>query len=340
MPLGHQLTPVAKVEATCTAPGAEAYWKCTRDGCGKLFSDADGKNETSLEALTIPALGHDWATELTKGDDSHYYACSRCDERKDEAAHTGGTATCTEKAVCEICGQEYGAPLDHDWATAWTQGDTTHYYACSRCTERKDEAPHSYSWTYVDDNTCKGECTCGATTTEAHYDRWASFCDYQPHCEKCDHDYGPKNEHSMYYVDKGESGHKPYCYNCDTYFFVESHSGGEATCTSKAKCEKCGAEYGGYGEHTGGKATCTEKAKCTVCGQPYGDVDPNNHDLIHHEQNGLLYPCDDKESFLKCFRTLREDGGMRAAFGRQVMDDIEVCSLEVVEPQILDLYRI
>lgn len=210
--------------------------------------------------------------------------CEKCKAEYGEyAAHKGGTATCTEKAVCEICGQEYGAPLDHDWATVWTQGDTTHYYACSRCTERKDEAPHSYSWTYVDDNTCKGECTCGATTTEAHYDRWASFCDYQPHCEKCGHDYGSRNEHSMYYVDKGESGHKPSCYNCDTYFFLEAHSGGTATCTALAKCDKCGAEYGGYGEHTGGKATCTEKAKCTVCGQPYGDVDPNNHDLIHHE---------------------------------------------------------
>ena len=210
--------------------------------------------------------------------------CEKCKAEYGEyAAHKGGTATCTEKAVCEICGQEYGDPLDHDWATAWTQGDTTHYYACSRCTERKDEAPHSYSWTYVDDNTCKGECTCGATTTEAHYDRWASFCDYQPHCEKCGHDYGSRNEHSMYYVDKGESGHKPSCYNCDTYFFLEAHSGGTATCTALAKCDKCGAEYGGYGEHTGGKATCTEKAKCTVCGQPYGDVDPNNHDLINHE---------------------------------------------------------
>ena len=65
-----------------------------------------------------------------------------------------------------------------------------------------------------------------------------------------------------------------------------------------------------------------------------------NHDLIHHEQNGLLYPCDDKDVFLKCFRILREDGGIRAAFSRQVQDDIKVCSLEVIEPQILDLYRI
>ena len=65
-----------------------------------------------------------------------------------------------------------------------------------------------------------------------------------------------------------------------------------------------------------------------------------NHDLIHHEANGMLYPADDKEAFMKCFRTLRSDGGMRAAFARQVQEDIKVCSLEVIEPQILDLYRL
>ena len=384
---------------------SQHYFGCDNINCihvsypNFFYEDHYGGGATCTEKAVCEICGqeygapldHDWATAWTQGDTTHYYACSRCDAKKDEAAHSygswtkvddethegtcvcgaettvehvwngshwcgyprkckdcgeyygevldheywyeyktdeqhkincyhcdglfgredhsggtatciakavcekckaeygeyaahkGGTATCTEKAVCEICGQEYGDPLDHDWATAWTQGDTTHYYACSRCTERKDEAPHSYSWTYVDDNTCKGECTCGATTMEAHYDRWASTCGRQPHCEKCDHDYGSIPEHEMWYEDRGENGHRPYCYHCDTYFFLEPHSGGTATCTALAKCDKCGAEYGGYGEHTGGKATCTEKAKCTVCGQPYGDVDPNNHDLIHHE---------------------------------------------------------
>ena len=337
------------------------YHKCLNDGCTARKDEAahSGGAATCVSGPICDecgqeygsALGHDWQTEWTIDGDAHYHACSRCTERKDEAAHNyvwtylddsthkgvcacgaettvehvwngshwcgyprkckdcgeyygevldheywyeyktdeqhkincyhcdglfgredhsggtatciakavcekckaeygeyaahkGGTATCTEKAVCEICGQEYGDPLDHDWATAWTQGDTTHYYACSRCTERKDEAPHSYSWTYVDDNTCKGECTCGAETTEAHYDRWEGRCNHQPHCEKCDHDYGSIGEHDMWYEDCGESGHKPNCYHCDTYFFLEPHSGGTATCVKGPICEKCSAEYG------------------------------------------------------------------------------------------------
>ena len=35
-------------------------------------------------------------------------------------------------------------------------------------------------------------------------------------------------------------------------------------------------------EHTGGTATCTDKAKCTVCGAEYGEPDPENHsDLLY-----------------------------------------------------------
>ena len=55
---GHTLTAVAEVSATCTETGVKAHWVCSV--CGKLFSDADGKNETTLEALTIPATGHAW----------------------------------------------------------------------------------------------------------------------------------------------------------------------------------------------------------------------------------------------------------------------------------------
>lgn len=35
--------------------------------------------------------------------------------------------------------------------------------------------------------------------------------------------------------------------------------------------------------HEGGTATCTDPAVCEICGQSYGDVDPGNHDLVHHE---------------------------------------------------------
>ncbi len=49
----HTLTEHKKVNATCTKTGTEAYWSC--DVCGKLFSDAEGKNEIAAPVV-IPAI--------------------------------------------------------------------------------------------------------------------------------------------------------------------------------------------------------------------------------------------------------------------------------------------
>ena len=54
----HHLTKTEAVDAGCTVPGNTAYWTCSV--CGKLFSDAEGKNETTPEATVISAKGHDW----------------------------------------------------------------------------------------------------------------------------------------------------------------------------------------------------------------------------------------------------------------------------------------
>ena len=61
---------------------------------------------------------------------------------------------------------------------------------------------------------------------------------------------------------------------------LSPHTGGKATCQSKAICEVCGHEYGDFGSHSGGTATCTEKAICEVCGQEYGSA--LGHDYIDH----------------------------------------------------------
>ena len=82
---------------------------------------------------------------------------------------------------------------------------------------------------------------------------------------------------------------------------THTHSGGKATCESKAKCEGCGKTYGSTGSHTlkkvsGYDATCTEAgriahSKCTVCGKRFADgekissvtIPAFGHDLIDHE---------------------------------------------------------
>ena len=52
-------------------------------------------------------LGHDWGAWTPNGNGTHTGSCTRCSEVK-TASCTGGTATCTAKAVCEVCGGEYG----------------------------------------------------------------------------------------------------------------------------------------------------------------------------------------------------------------------------------------
>ena len=54
-------------------------------------------------------------TKLKYNSDSHWHICSRCDHVGAPESHKGGTATCTKKAVCEVCKQAYGEPASHDW---------------------------------------------------------------------------------------------------------------------------------------------------------------------------------------------------------------------------------
>ena len=51
----HSLVATPAVAATETAPGNSAYWTCS--GCGKYFSDAEGKNEVVKDSWVIPATG-------------------------------------------------------------------------------------------------------------------------------------------------------------------------------------------------------------------------------------------------------------------------------------------
>ena len=102
---GHTLTAVAEVPATCEETGVKAHWVCSV--CGKLFSDADGKNETTLEALTIGVLGHDYgeAAWTWTGYESAKatFTCSR-DANHVEEVTAAVTSEITTPASCESTG--------------------------------------------------------------------------------------------------------------------------------------------------------------------------------------------------------------------------------------------
>ena len=92
-------------------------------------------------------LGHDWGAWTPNGNGTHTGSCTRCSEVK-TASCTGGTATCTAKAVCEVCGGEYGEKdpdnhaLVHPRAKAptCTEIGWDAYDLCVRCgyTTRKE----------------------------------------------------------------------------------------------------------------------------------------------------------------------------------------------------------
>lgn len=98
-----------------------------------------------------------WSTDET----NHWHECT-CGDKKDLAAHvdankdhncdvcgkkmsdhTGGTATCKDKATCTICGQKYGSLAGHNYKTEWSTDETNHWHECSVCGNKKDEAAHT-----------------------------------------------------------------------------------------------------------------------------------------------------------------------------------------------------
>lgn len=98
--------------ATCTTAGEKTY---TCADCGRTKTE------------TVSATGHSWSDAWRHDATHHWHECgnANCDVTENSAKdgyaeHSGGTANCTQQAVCTICGTAYGA-LDangHDWG-AW-----------------------------------------------------------------------------------------------------------------------------------------------------------------------------------------------------------------------------
>ena len=73
-------------------------------------------------------------------DANNDHNCDVCDKKMSD--HTGGTATCTDKATCTICGQKYGELAAHNYKTEWSTDETNHWHECSVCGDKKDVAAH------------------------------------------------------------------------------------------------------------------------------------------------------------------------------------------------------
>ena len=129
----HDLQLVPSKAASCTEAGNNAYYTCS--GCNKAFKDADGKTATTLEAESLPALGHTMTkTEgveptCTTGGNNAYYTCSVCNKAFKDA--DGKTATTAEAESLSALGHDM-AKTEAVEPTYWNVGNNA-YYTCSRC---------------------------------------------------------------------------------------------------------------------------------------------------------------------------------------------------------------
>ena len=145
------------VPSTCLTEGNRVF---TCDECGAT------KNEP------IQASGHSWDQAWQHDAAHHWHEClnADCDVKNNDSAkdgygaHTGGSATCTEKAVCEVCSRAYGeldannhADLRHIEAKAATKDaeGNIEYWHCEGCGKYYADAAASKEITEAETVTAK-----------------------------------------------------------------------------------------------------------------------------------------------------------------------------------------
>ncbi len=339
-----------KSAATCTAK-AVYYTSCTE--CGQ--SSKGTADEETFEYGN--ALGHKYGEWVSNGDGTHTRVCANDNKHTETKACHGGKATCTAKAICEVCGKAYGEMTAHTFtktvsakylkSAATCTAKAVYYTSCTECGQSskgtKDEATFEYGnalghkygeWvsngdgthtrvcandsTHTETKACHGgkaTCTakaicedCGKAygemtahtftkTASEKYLKSAATCTakavYYTSCADCGlSSKGTKNEATFEYgnalghkygewISNGDGTHTRVCANDNKHTETKACHGGKATCTAKAICEDCGAEYGKMTAHTftaksavsrylKKAATCTEKSvyyvSCAGCG--------------------------------------------------------------------------
>lgn len=213
-----------KSSATCLS-GTTYYMSCV---CGAKgadtfeIGDKDPDNHSGI-------LNNDWKSN----DTNHWKEYSCCRAHAEEAAHSGGTATCQNKAVCSTCNKPYGDLGSHVPASTWSKDASGHWHACQtpNCNEQLAFAAH----------------TPGPAATE----------DAPQLCTVCRYELAPALEHThdwSAWISNGDGTHTRTCAKDGSHTETNACSGGIATCQNSAICSVCNTAYGAKDmtNHTGG----------------------------------------------------------------------------------------
>ena len=226
----HRLSFISGKTETCEKDGIIAHFVCTK--CDKIFDE--NKQEITEEDLIVNKTGHTPDGIWKDYGEYHRQSCLKCEAKLDISNHTG-KAGCGEKAVCNICGAQYGEPAEHSFGilnkriepTCQSEGREA-YYRCKECgklfNENKDEISEK------DLVIKKSNHNTG--------NNWQS--DGVKHWRKC--------------------------LNCNEILDVAEHHGGQRNCLSRGICADCNKTYGEKGEHIYGELSREKKATCETDG--------------------------------------------------------------------------
>ena len=250
-----------KSAATCTEK-AVYYKSCTL--CG-LSSEGTADEATFFSGN---ALDHDWGAWTQNSDEkTHTRFCKRNTSHTETENCHGGTASCTAKAVCTVCGGEYGELAAHDF-TAET-AEEQYLKSAATCTEKAVYYKSCAVCGLSSEGTADEATFFSGNALDHDWGEWTSNED-GTHTRTCTVDGCSAGTQTENCID-ADKDHK-----CDTCDYIISECADD---NKDHKCDYCGKKLT---DHTGGKATCKDKAKCEVCGAEYGELDPKNHTGLKH----------------------------------------------------------
>ena len=213
-------------------------------------------------------LGHDWGAWTQNSDEkTHTRICKRDTSHTETENCHGGTATCTAKAVCTVCGGEYGEMAAHSFTTE--KAEAQYLKSAATCTEKAIYYKSCAVCGLSSEGTADEATFFSGNALDHNWGDWTSNED-GTHTRTCTVDGCSAGTQTENCIDANKD-HK-----CDICDYIISECADD---NKDHKCDYCGKKLT---EHTGGKATCKDKAKCEVCGAEYGELDAKNHTNLKH----------------------------------------------------------
>ena len=246
----------------CTLDSANCARGAQCSGCKAIYGDIDPNN-------------HVWGYWTCNGDMTHSRICNLNASHTETGSCSLRVPDCTSPRTCRICHGWYGDidPNNHPFHSIRSNGNGTHTI---KCDHNASTTHDTIEKCYGDSSaTCLQEGTCSACGGKYYADhvftKWTIWSDrHEQRCDVCYDRYAVARDTGPHYDDNRD-------HQCDACGMEMS---------------KCSFEAHAEEKYLASPADCVTKARyylhCNYCGQMStstfeGEVDPDNHDLEHHE---------------------------------------------------------